>query len=191
MNLLDRIRGLVGATDPQVDAVFEELLLKGLADASQDDTTRLGLRTRADDMVTLRRPNAAEEVWLAKRLADALRILGRPPGEGRAVFEPPALDAAYLAWEEAPWQSRESEVDLVAALGASFGQGLVERHGMDWAMMPTSQGEDFATRHAGRLVVLPMEIAARRLRSRRGDFFARMAGLIDETLEGGGAPERH
>lgn len=185
VNILARLKTLITVAEPASEEVFDDLGRHGMQvvrDRRFDDT-RAGLRSRTGDARYYRELSGAEELWLAKRLSEAVRFIERHTGSINGVFDPARLNVAYSAWVRCDVHEREEEREVVNALGTAFGQWLVDTQSMHWVVLTDGGDDDFGLRHPRlEISVLPLTIAARRMQSGTDDFFCVLGHLIQREI---------
>jgi hypothetical protein len=190
VKILARLKTLISDAPTAPDAAFDEVFWfgqRGDAERRLDDR-RVGLRSRADDVDRHRELSGAEQVWLAKHLAESVRFIETHVEKARETFEPATLDGAFTAWNRRSPAEREEELEVVNALGTAFGQWLVDTQGMSWVIVSDDGGADFGVTHARiGITVTPLAIAGRRMHSETQDFFSVLGRLIRREITRGAA----
>ncbi len=101
--------------------------------------------------------NDAERAWVAAHVAAARRALG----EGELT--PAALDDL---WEQTRGTEPSEQNDRINVVGLALGQHLVDRFGLEWAVLSDEQGTEIAVCGASGLHRLPDELRREALRDR-------------------------
>lgn len=186
MNILARLKTLITAAEPASEDVFDDLDHHGmeLVGDQRFDDARIGVRSRSGDAGRFRELGGAEQVWLARRLSEAVRFIERYTGSVNGAFDPARLNAAFTAWDRCDVHEREEEREVVNALGTAFGQWLVDTQSMRWVVLTDGGDDDFGLRHARlEITVVPLTIAARRMQSGIDDFFSVLGHLIQREID--------
>jgi len=117
--------------------------------------------------------NDAEPEWVAARVAAARRAIG----EGEITA--PALDAL---WEQTRGTEPPEQNDRVNVVGLALGQHLVDRFGLEWAVLSDEQGTEMAVRGPSDFTVFPTNFVAKRYESGETHFIEPFVAEIGRTL---------
>lgn len=116
-------------------------------------------------------PNEDELAWIAENIKAARSIVATY-AMAQGPLEPHSLDEAISAWSRDPREERVEPNALVNALGIAFGQYLVEKLGMRWAVVSDEHGTDIAVHGIpGDILVFPTAAVAKRVESGETAFF--------------------
>jgi hypothetical protein len=127
-------------------------------------------------------PTPAEQVWITDNLAAARELLVNTGGDATNVLEPSLLDTTWAAW------LREHDPDedpnpVINALGAAFGQHLVDRLGLAWKIVEDEHGTDLAVYGTpGDILIFPANLIAKRYEGRETHFIAAAADQIADRV---------
>ena len=122
---------------------------------------------------TIEPPNEDEMAWIAENLDEARSLAARYAPQAGGDLDPLRLDRALTGWSISrdPTQRVEPNA-LVNALGLAFGQYLVDRLGMSWAVVSDEQGTDIAVHSSpGDILIFPTSAAAKRVEGGEFLFF--------------------
>ena len=117
----------------------------------------------------------AEQAWIETSLRD-LRLLLNGDGDGEDErFSPEMLDAGFeawlLDWIMTPQRHRSDPKPTVKAFGIGFGQMLVDRLGLEWAMVTEEGRTQLAVRGEPGILLYPGHLVAKRWAARTSGFF--------------------
>ena len=117
--------------------------------------------------------NDAERQWVAAHVAAARRALG----EGELTAG--ALDEL---WEQTRGTEPSEQNDRVNVVGLALGQHLVDRFGLEWAVVSDEQGTDIAVRGPSDFTVFPTNFVAKRYETGETYFIEPFVGEVERTL---------
>lgn len=133
-------------------------------------------------------PNAAEVQWIKGCVGQARILVDRyHKGAKEVVMDPAALDQAFAGWLK-EWKKRKTSEDpnlAVNAIGLAFGQWLVDRLGMEWAVIDGEGGSDMAVVFGppdGQVRVFPTHAVAKRLEARETGFLEPLFDAIEAQV---------
>jgi len=154
---ITKLRRLVTAEDRQVEAVVTTV------EPFPQTTVPFG---------------SQEEVWLHEALERA-RALGIKYGGG-GDLTPQELDVVFSRWMEDD-EEKETDDAVANALGAAFGEYLVEGHGFRWVVVTDTHGTEYAVRYGvGESMAFPRTSVQKRIASRCREFFQDLyVGILD------------
>lgn len=119
-----------------------------------------------------------EREWLRRGL-ELSRDLAIRYGSG-GELRPEELDRVFARWT-AETDEKESGVDVAHALGAAFGNYLVETHAFRWRLISDEFGTEFAVCHElGDTTAFPRASVERRIEDGECDMFRALTiGIVD------------
>jgi hypothetical protein len=128
--------------------------------------------------------NEDEIAWVAENLEIAKKIVGAYTFGAQATLEPQSLDKAFLGWSENDQGKTVEANKLVNALGIAFGQYLVDRLGMRWAVVSDETGTDLAVHGSpGDILIFPTSAVAKRIANYEGPFFEELGRRMATDVE--------
>lgn len=117
-----------------------------------------------------------EQRWLAENLEHA-RMLGVKYGSG-GQHTPEELDAIFARWMQDE-DDKESGNAVANALGAAFGDYLVEQHGFCWVVVTDEYGTEVAVRHnIGETMAFPRASVQKRIEDNDHEVFQNLHVMI-------------
>jgi hypothetical protein len=130
---------------------------------------------------TIESPNEDELAWIAENLDVARSLLSVAPD---GPLDPVSLDKILLAWNQQDHSERVEPNALVNALGIAFGQYLVDRLGMSWAVVTDEHGTDMAVRQSPLdILIYPTVAVAKRIESAEAPFFKDLYRKLSEDID--------
>ena len=121
--------------------------------------------------------------WVTSQLALASRLALQYTGKRERLPPPETLDGVLSAWLERLPGEREDVDTIVNALGLAFGQNLVERHGLEWAVLTDQQRTEIALHgQPGDVRVFPTRLTAGSLERGEAAFFASLFKRIGDDI---------
>lgn len=118
--------------------------------------------------------NDAERIWLASCLDGAQDLVSvHAPVKPPQVVDAEVLDRAYAAWLAAGETNTDRVNQVINAVGAAFGQLLVEAAGFRWVVATDQYGCEMAILALpgrGDFLVYPANLVAKRWESRATGF---------------------
>jgi hypothetical protein len=101
----------------------------------------------------------------------------------------PMLDEAWVR-RRASWRATGGDDqpirDAINEVGLTFGQILVDRLGMEWAVATDSQGSDFAVRSDSGWVTFPRDFVKKRYANDESGFMTAMFSHYSDVAAGRG-----
>lgn len=129
---------------------------------------------------TIEPPNEAEMAWIAENLDVARSLVAGPAG---GPLDPASLDEALLDWSRQDQAARIEPNALANALGLAFGQWLVERLGMRWAVVTDEHGTDIAVHGSpSDILIFPTTAVAKRIENEDAPFFKDLYRQMSEDV---------
>lgn len=118
-------------------------------------------------------PNEDEIAWIAENIDTARLLVNRYAPQAQGELDPSCLDAVLAGWSVSRDSTDKIEPNaLVNALGLAFGQYLVDKLGMNWAVVSDEHGTDIAVHgSAGNILVFPTSTVAKRVERNEFPFF--------------------
>ena len=140
----------------------------------------------AGDAQRIESPNAAESAWIARNVELAASLASRYGAGPGVVLDPAVLDRVVVGWVGDSSPQRPAPNDVCNAIGLAFGQWLVGRLEMKWAVVTDEHGTDIAVHsEPGSVLVFPTSAVAKRLSSKEvpflRDLYDQMAADIAEV----------
>ena len=128
--------------------------------------------------------NATEEAWIRGNVAAAPALVAYLTNtELTRTLSVAQLDAAWAAWLLTADPDTEHVHQLLNILGLSFGQILVDRLQLEWAVASDGDGTEMAVvGPAGELVAYPRTAVTNRWEARETNFFAPLLEMYVDTL---------
>lgn len=121
-----------------------------------------------------------ENRWLATNL-DLAHGLSLKYGSGGGI-DPQELDRLYGRWAEET-EGKESTEQIINALGAAFGEYLVESHGFCWVVLTDEYGTDYCVSHpSAQTKAFPCSSVEKRVATGAREFFCDLEIMIVDTL---------
>jgi hypothetical protein len=123
----------------------------------------------------------AENTWREESL-ELARALGMKFGSG-GDLTPEELDTVFSRWmgDEA---DKESDNAVANALGAAFGEHLVEQHDFRWVVVTDKYGTEYAVRHSiGQTMAFPRASVEKRIADRCPEFFQNVYLIVLDQLK--------
>ena len=120
-----------------------------------------------------------EKAWLDQGIA-AAQGLGVKYGSS-GPLNPAELDVVFSRWFHE--EGEKEDGDLIAnALGAAYGEWLIEECGFKWVFITDEHGSKHAIRHAvGEVTGFPRSSVQKRIEAREEGFFVNLhAGILDQ-----------
>jgi hypothetical protein len=117
--------------------------------------------------------NDAERDWVAAHVAAARRALGE------SELTPAALDAL---WEETRGTEPSEQNDRVNVVGLALGQHLVDRFGLEWAVVGDEHGTEIAVHGPSDFTVFPTNFVAKRYETGERHFIEPFVAEVERTL---------
>lgn len=122
-----------------------------------------------------------ENQWLEENL-EAAKALGIKYGSGGDLM-PEELDVVFSRWMQDD-EEKESDEAVTNALGAAFGDYLVEQHGFRWVVVTDEYGTEYAVRHTiGKTMAFPRASVQKRIEDRCPEFFQNMYLFVLDQLK--------
>lgn len=120
--------------------------------------------------------------WLAGTLKCA-QALGAKYASG-GVLTPEELDCVFARWMQDD-EEKESHELIANALGAAFGEHLVEHHGFRWAVVTDEYGTEIAVKHPiGETTAFPIASVRKRIEDSILEFFQDLhVGIVAHLQE--------
>jgi hypothetical protein len=120
-----------------------------------------------------------ENAWREQSL-ELVRALGLKYGSS-GDLTPKELDMVFSRWMHDNGE-RESNDAVANALGAAFGDYLVEQHGFRWVVVTDKYGTEYAVRHGiGESMAFPRTSVQKRIERRCPGFFQDLClGILDQ-----------
>src|SRR5690606_35243220 len=88
-----------------------------------------------------------------------------------SLLDPEELDRVFSRWTLEEGEKEPPHV-VANALGAAFGEYLVERHGFSWAVVTDAYGTEFAVTHPlGKTTAFPRASVEKRIENGQTEFF--------------------
>jgi hypothetical protein len=127
------------------------------------------------------RPFADEEKgWLTANLEYA-KLMGIKYGSG-GKQAPEELDAIFARWMQED-DDKESGDTVANALGAAFGDYLVDQHGFCWVVVTDEYGTEYAVRHnIGQTMAFPRASVQKRIEDSISEVFQNLYLMITTHL---------
>jgi hypothetical protein len=111
----------------------------------------------------------AERSWVAQQIAAAAALARVHVGRDEPLPSLETLGATFSAWSNSPGDQRHDANSVVLALGAAFGQHLVDGLGLRWVIVSDEHGTDLAVHgQPGDMLMFPISSTAKRCET--GDF---------------------
>jgi hypothetical protein len=122
---------------------------------------------------------AGEE--LASGSLESARALGVKYGDG-GEQTPAELDRIFWRWRQ-DTDDKPGGEELANALGAAFGEFLIERHGFRWALVTDEFGTEYTVRHSpGETMAFPRSSVEKRLDVDDPEIFQNLTAAIVHRL---------
>lgn len=123
--------------------------------------------------------NDAERAWVAG-MVDAARAVLKDTG----IRQDGEIDAESLdeLWAQLRSEPQENPNDAINLVGLAFGQVLVDRFGLEWAVVTDKQGTEIAVRGPSAFTVFPTNFLGKRYESGDTGFLAPFADHVGDTL---------
>lgn len=130
--------------------------------------------------------NASERDWLQAHLQLAQTLVETFAAPlARNALSPEGVDAAWNAWIASPDADPELANSIVIAVGAAFGQFLVDRTGFRWVVASDPQGSEMALvadEGGADAVVYPLNLVAKRYETKQRDFLLPLLEGIEREI---------
>lgn len=123
----------------------------------------------------------SENAWLEenRQLAASLSVTYGSGGE----LSPEELDVVFSRWTFDD-DNKESGELVANALGATFGDYLVEEHGFRWVVVSDQYGTDYAVRHPiGETMAFPVSSVGKRIERNEAECFQNLRVAVLATLK--------
>ena len=119
-----------------------------------------------------------EEAWLQQSLEWATALSVKYGSGGDLTSE--ELDVVFSRWMHDE-QEKESDDAVANALGAAFGDYLVEQHGFHWVVVTDEYGTEYAIKHRiAETMAFPRSSVQKRIEDRCSEFFQDLyLGILD------------
>jgi hypothetical protein len=128
----------------------------------------------------------SEQAWIDASLRDLRRVLGRDGAGEDERFSPEALDAGFQAWMldwiMTPQRHRPDPKPTVKAFGIGFGQMLVDRLRLEWAVVTDEERKQLAVHGEPDILLFPGHLVAKRWAARTTGFFRPLYGAVREDV---------
>ncbi len=122
-----------------------------------------------------------EEAWLQEGLKRAT-ALNLKYGSG-GTLTPEELDVVFSRWMHDE-EEKESDDAVANALGAAFGDYLVEQHGFRWVVVTDEYGTEYAVRHTlGSNTAFPRASVQKRIEDKCPEFFQNVYLIVLDQLK--------
>jgi hypothetical protein len=122
-----------------------------------------------------------EEAWLQEGLERAT-ALGIKYGSG-GTLTPEELDVVFSRWMYDE-EGKESDDAVANALGAAFGDYIVEQHGFRWVVVTDEYGTEYAVRHRlGSNTAFPRASVQKRIEDKCPEFFQNVYLIVLDQLK--------
>jgi hypothetical protein len=120
-----------------------------------------------------------EDAWREGSL-ELARVLGVKYGSG-GDLTPVELDVVFSRWMHDE-EEKENDDAVANALGAAFGEHLVEQHGFRWVVVTDKYGTEYAVRHSiAETMAFPRTSVQKRIERRCPEFFQDLClGVLDQ-----------
>lgn len=123
----------------------------------------------------------SENAWLEDNRHKAAS-LGVKYGSGGSL-SPEELDIVLSRWTGEDGDRESSEI-VASALGAAFGDYLVENHGFRWVVVTDQFGTDYAVRHpVAELLAFPASSVSKRIEANESECFQALRAAIMDVLQ--------
>jgi Domain of unknown function (DUF3806) len=130
----------------------------------------------------------SERDWIEASLRELRQLLARErDDEDDLTITPEILDAGFqtwlLDWMMTPQRGRPDPKPTVKAFGIGFGQLLVDRLSLDWAVVTDHGRRQLAVRgQPGGVVMYPGHLVAKRWAARATGFFRPLYDAVREDV---------
>jgi hypothetical protein len=129
----------------------------------------------------------SELEWIRGRLYEVRQLAPIDGADDDDGLSPEDLDAGFEAWMRdwmmTPQRVRSSASPAVKAFSVAFGQILVDRLSLEWALVTDQNTTDLAVRgQPGDIVLFPARLVAKRFEARATGFFRPLYDSIREQV---------
>lgn len=125
-----------------------------------------------------------QDLWLSESLGLA-RALGVKYASG-GDLTPEELDVVFSRWMHDE-DEKESDDTVANALGAAFGDYLVEQHGFRWVLVTDEYGTEYAVRHnLGQTMAFPRASVQKRIEDKCPELFQDVYLIVLDQLKRSG-----
>lgn len=147
-----------------------------------EDRTVETFTTTADPTPQTVEPFGPEQdLWLNESL-ELARALGVKYASG-GDLTPEELDVVFSRWMHDE-DEKESDDAVANALGAAFGDYLVEQHGFRWVVVTDEYGTEYAVKHTtGQTTAFPRASVEKRIEDKCPEFFQNVYLIVLDQLK--------
>jgi hypothetical protein len=109
-------------------------------------------------------PNEDERAWIAQNLVSARAIVANHTKDASEDLKLGSLEEALSMWSSRAHPDRVDPNTFVNTVGIAFGQVLVDRLGLKWAVVTDERGTDVAVHGSpGDILAFPISAVAKRV----------------------------